>query len=183
MSTPATPCRVENCPNSTERDHREFCEVHYAEYVANLRAAVTHHRENGPKVLVVDDDKDTRCMFVHLLRKIDQFYIRDTGSSLAAIQAVRDELPDIITTDMMRPGMSGRETVERIRKIEGADNLWIIAISGTLATASCREKAFSVGCDECLAKPLGPESFREAIIRGLVRRGCWTVGLGLRRMR
>ena len=118
-------------------------------------------------------------MFVHLLRKIDQFYIRDTGSSLAAIQAVRDELPDIITTDMMRPGMSGRETVERIRKIEGADTLWIIAISGTLATASCREKAFAVGCDECFDKPLGRESLREAIIRGLVRRGCWTVGMGL----
>src|SRR5439155_19840263 len=110
-----------------------------------------------------DDDKDNRYIFVYLLRKIGQFDIHETGDSFAAIQAVRDELPDIITTDMMRPGMRGWETVERIRKVEGAEKVWIIAISGTLANAAWKEHALAVGCDECLLKPVDRESFREAI--------------------
>jgi CheY-like chemotaxis protein len=183
MSTPATPFRVENCPNSAGCDHEEFCEVHDSEHVANLRAAVTHRPGSGPKILVVDDDKDNRSIFVRLLRKIGQFDIRDTGSSLAAIQAVRDECPDIITTDVKRPSMDGLDTVERIRKIEGAEKVWIIVISATLAMAGCKEHALAVGCDECLEKPLDRESFRAAITRGLVHRGCWTVGMGLAHIR
>ena len=76
-------CRVENCQKSAERDHEEFCAGHYGEYVADLRAAVTHHpgTGNGPNILVVDDDKDNRSIFVRLLRKIGQFDIRDTGAA------------------------------------------------------------------------------------------------------
>src|SRR5438876_711685 len=43
----------------------------------------------------------------------------------------------------------------------------------------CKEHALAVGCNECLEKPVDRESFREAIIRGLERRGYWTVGMGL----
>ena len=143
------------------------CEVHRAEDIANLRAAVTHHPGDGPKVLVVDDDPFIRRFFVSLLCQIAQFDIRDTGSSLAAIQAVRDDLPDIVTTDMMRPGMKGWETVERIRKIKGAEKVWIIAITAYASLVGMRA-ALAVGCDEYLFKPLDRESIYEAIIRGLV---------------
>jgi len=67
------------------------------------------------KIMVVDDEQS----LVELVRAVfgqEGFDVISAYSGQECLEKLKKEKPDLILMDMMMPGMSGRETTEKIRK-------------------------------------------------------------------
>lgn len=66
------------------------------------------------KIMVVDDEQS----LVELVKAIfgqEEFEVISAYSGTECLEKLKKERPDMILMDMMMPGMSGRETTEKIR--------------------------------------------------------------------
>ncbi len=114
------------------------------------------------RTLIVEDNFVNRKYLSALLKPYGDCDIAING--LEAIDAFRaaldsDDRYDLICLDIMMPEMDGRETLDRIRKmeseegIEGLDRVKIL-----MTTAICESKsvlsAFRNGCEGYLIKPI-----------------------------
>lgn len=66
------------------------------------------------KVLVVDDEESLRELVSAILEP-EGFEVALASDGKECLEKLKDYEPDLILLDMMMPGMSGRETCEKIR--------------------------------------------------------------------
>jgi DNA-binding response OmpR family regulator len=67
-------------------------------------------------ILVVDDE-ERMARFIRLNLEHDGFQVREAYRGMAAIHALRDDLPDLIILDVMMPDIDGFEVLKMIREI------------------------------------------------------------------
>jgi two-component system phosphate regulon response regulator PhoB len=67
------------------------------------------------KILVVDDEEDLQTLVKSILENAG-FAAASVGSGQECLDRLKKEKFDLVILDMMMPGMSGRETCEKIRK-------------------------------------------------------------------
>jgi CheY-like chemotaxis protein len=65
-------------------------------------------------ILTVDDDPDALTLLRLLLRS-EGFEVQAALSGPAALQCVRQQMPDLIITDLTMPGMTGLELCKQLR--------------------------------------------------------------------
>ena len=73
-----------------------------------------------------------------------------------AVETVKDFKPetfDFVLMDIQMPIMDGLESAKRIRKISGAENLPIIALSAN-AFVEDKQKSIAAGMNDHVAKPI-----------------------------
>lgn len=68
-------------------------------------------------VLVVDDEPDYRFLLRMVLRDHDVEVI-EAANGARALEAIEDQLPDLVITDLRMPVMDGAELVNRLRAEE-----------------------------------------------------------------
>lgn len=80
------------------------------------------------KILIVDDEAD--------IRQIIRFYLEEEGFNVLeanrgdeAIMLAQTQLPDLITLDIMLPGMDGFEVINLLKKDEKTKDIPIIIVS------------------------------------------------------
>ena len=122
----------------------------------------------GLKVLVVDDIATNRLVASTYLRMIGASII-EAESGDVALQRLTKEQPDLVLLDMNMPGMSGLETLQRIRDLPPpAGKIPVIAM-----TADSMERHQELykenGLDGYLAKPVNPHRI-ESEIRAVMER-------------
>jgi CheY-like chemotaxis protein len=100
-----------------------------------------------PKVLVVDDDDDTRVMFKSLL-EMHGYVVAVARHGREALELLRGERPCAILLDLMMPVMDGFEF--RRRQLEYPAPIASIPVICVSAVAS---QARSLGIP-CLSKPV-----------------------------
>jgi len=105
------------------------------------------------RILVVEDNVDSRRILVYRLRRLGEFDIVEASNGLEALGLVRDQIPDLIFMDLKMPVMDGWEAVRVIRTEYAHSRIPIIAITAQ-AMAGDERKALAAGCDEYLAKPI-----------------------------
>jgi PAS domain S-box-containing protein len=71
--------------------------------------ATTLHR-----ILIVDDDADTRALEANLLAEIGGCELRMAANGLEALEAVGSFAPDLVLLDLVMPVMDGFEFLERV---------------------------------------------------------------------
>ncbi|NLT54198.1 MAG: response regulator [Actinomycetales bacterium] len=71
-------------------------------------------RSGMPKILVVDDDEDTRETIVTMLER-DGFDVLEALDGEDAVTLAQRECPDLVILDVMMPGMSGYSVCRRLR--------------------------------------------------------------------
>jgi PAS domain S-box-containing protein len=118
--------------------------------------AVRAHR-----VLVVDDDHAVAEGFAMLLDSLgQQVAIAHDGASALVLVTQFD--PDLVFIDLSMPGMDGYETARRMRRLSGAGDRRVIALSGYgLATVESRLR--QAGFDQYLAKPAAVEELESIL--------------------
>ncbi|ACZ90224.1 SpoIIE family protein phosphatase [Streptosporangium roseum] len=117
------------------------------------------------RILVVDDNADLREYLVRLLSP--HWAVTAVADGAAALDAAREQNPDLIIADVMMPGMDGLELVRRLRADPGTRSMSIMLLS---ARAGKEESltGLTAGADEYLVKPF---SARELLtrVRGVLR--------------
>ena len=76
-------------------------------------------------LLIVDDNEDNLDMLARRLRR-KGYAVRCASSGAQALAQLQTEAADLVILDVMMPGMSGLEVVERIRKQPRLQSLPII---------------------------------------------------------
>jgi CheY-like chemotaxis protein len=108
-------------------------------------------RPAAPRVLLVEDDRDTREMYSEYLSHFGMT-VTEAATGRGALERARRDPPDVVVTDIAMPEMDGLELSRRLRSFEPTRDVPIIAVSGQ-ATEHARE----AGADVVLDKPCEPD--------------------------
>ncbi len=80
------------------------------------------------KIMIVDDEESIREL-VNAVLSLEGFEIIAAEDGQDCLEKLKKTKPDLILMDMMMPGMSGRETIENIRKNPKTKNLKIVFLT------------------------------------------------------
>ena len=114
------------------------------------------HRSTSPKrILIADDEPHSRRMLQTVL-EIAGFEVDLRRDGSDALEAVRgDEHYDLILLDIMMPGATGLEMLEKIRAMDGRKSTSVVVLTAK-GQDEDRQAAFSLGADDFLTKPFSP---------------------------
>lgn len=81
------------------------------------------------RILVVDDDDDFRALMRVQLQHAG-YVVLDARDAASAFQIAKSARPDVITVDLLMPGIDGWSFIDRIRQEEGLAHIPIVVVSG-----------------------------------------------------
>lgn len=106
---------------------------------------------NGYKILIVDDDKETCDLMESFLNK-RSLSIFTANSAEEALRIARVEKLNLILSDKRMPGIDGFEMIKRIRGFN--QGVHIIMISSDIFDSEAREKMQQLDIFAYLGKPV-----------------------------
>ena len=116
---------------------------------------------NQPKILIVEDDADTRKALNLRLRSndFDTVYAVD---GFSAVSAAARERPDLILLDIGLPAGDGFIVMERLRATEALATIPVIILTGRERKATFN-RAIEAGCFAYFEKPADNDALLAAI--------------------
>jgi DNA-binding response OmpR family regulator/anti-sigma regulatory factor (Ser/Thr protein kinase) len=118
-----------------------------------LVAAVNRVLHGPGKVLVVDDDRDTRDLLQAALEQRG-FTVVLTSSGKRALTLARQEYPHLILLDLKLPGMDGYEVLQRLKGTPETADIPVVIITGSLTDDELKhQKLLSLGAARFMTKP------------------------------
>ncbi|MGH7390030.1 MAG: response regulator [Candidatus Rokuibacteriota bacterium] len=112
--------------------------------------------DETPRVLLVEDNRDTSALLRDLLEAEGDLVDAVTTGEAAFEALERDPDPDLIVLDLMLPGMSGYDVIERLRGEPELGRIPILVLSA-LSSPSARIRGLRDGADDYMTKPFLPE--------------------------
>src|ERR1700736_5622413 len=106
----------------------------------------------GEKILLVDDDRVIQKMVGAFLER-NGYTVAVAANGLEALQFVREQLPDLVITDVRMPELNGIELTTRLRGHYRTARVPIIMLS-SMAEAKDALVGYSAGDEKYPAKPL-----------------------------
>jgi DNA-binding response OmpR family regulator len=104
------------------------------------------------RVLVADDDQDILDLITFVLTHSGYEVVGVVDGS-AAIAAIEADPPKLAILDVMMPGMSGIEVLQRVRESDANKNLRVILFS-VITSESVVAAGFAAGANEFIKKPV-----------------------------
>lgn len=119
-----------------------------------------------PSVLIVEDDADVATYIRDVLHNYDTLCASDGEAGLAL---AREQLPDIILTDLMMPHTDGLELCRQIRADQVTNHIPIVVITAK-ASDDDRLAGIHAGADAYLSKPFRSDELTLRIDKLLAQR-------------
>jgi PAS domain S-box-containing protein len=117
----------------------------------------TEQKLDGLRILVVEDDADTRELLKTILERCGAT-VRAVESSKAALAEMTRGIPDVLISDIGMPGESGYDLIKKIRSLDPDLGGRVPAVALTAyAGAADRRRALLAGFQTHLAKPVEPD--------------------------
>jgi len=104
------------------------------------------------KILVVDDNQDSRELVVKVLKNKGYEMVEATDGEEALERAVAEK-PDLILLDISIPKLNGYEVARILKGKEEFKNVPIVALTAH-AMKGDRAKALEAGCEGYISKPI-----------------------------
>jgi len=108
------------------------------------------------KVLIVDDEPHIGRVFGIKLR-LSGFDVITTTSGTDGIDIIQKQGPDIVLLDVLMPGISGFEVLQKVRSFSSVPVLMFTALPGV------EEQAARLGANDLITKPLDPARLVEKV--------------------
>ena len=110
--------------------------------------------EDAPTVLIVDDNADIRTYLRSILQS--KYSVLEAEDGQRGLELAREQVPDLIVSDVMMPVMNGLEFCQQVKKDIMSSHIPVI-----LLTARALEKhqieGYESGADAYITKPFSPE--------------------------
>jgi len=107
------------------------------------------------KVLIIDDEEDTRTIASMSLSMLGGIDVVEAESGEEGIVKAEQEQPDAILLDMMMPIMDGENTLSALQKNTGTQNIPVIFLTAKAMTSEI-ERLKRMGAIGVLTKPFDP---------------------------
>jgi DNA-binding response OmpR family regulator len=125
-----------------------------------------------PLVLIVEDHADLRAFLAGELQ--DEYRVVTAADGREGLETARNQVPDLVVSDVMMPRMDGFEMLVQLRKDPATDHIPVIMLTAK-ADAESRIEGLQAGADNYVAKPLDPRELRVRVAnlieqRALLRR-------------
>lgn len=117
------------------------------------------------KIMVVDDSRVTEIQIRKLLEGTDFEVVAYCENGEDAIARYDEVQPDLVTMDIIMPGLDGLETAQVI--LEEHPEARIVMVS-SLAYDDTIDEADCIGAKGFLYKPLEQQTFLEALEQALI---------------
>ncbi len=118
---------------------------------------------HGLKILVVDDDQDTRGLLEWVLKRAGA-EVRAVSSAKEAMEALGRERPHILVSDIAMPEEDGLSLMRRIRALPKERGGQVPAIALTAhSTVQDRLQSLRAGFQSHVPKPVVPEELVEVV--------------------
>jgi signal transduction histidine kinase/DNA-binding response OmpR family regulator len=124
------------------------------------RAAVGAEAAFAATVLVVDDDAVARDLLVRTLRR-DGFRVATATGGEEGLRLARVLRPDVITLDVMMPGLDGWAVLARLKGDPALAAIPVVMVT----IIDDRSQGFSLGAADYLTKPVDRERLRAVLSR------------------
>jgi CheY-like chemotaxis protein len=111
--------------------------------------------------LVVDDNPTNRLVAATLLRKLG-WTVSEADSGEAALAKVGAEAFRLVLLDISMPGLSGEDTCARLRQLQSAAPLHILAYTAH-AFQEDLDRLLAAGFDAVLVKPINRQRLEEMV--------------------
>jgi DNA-binding response OmpR family regulator len=116
------------------------------------------------RALIVEDEEN----LVRLLRgylEREGFEVSEARDGLAALEAAREVIPDVVVLDWMLPKLDGMDVLRELRRFS---DVYVIVLTARVEEVD-RIVGLSTGADDYLTKPFSPGEL-VARIRAMLRR-------------
>jgi two-component system LytT family response regulator len=114
--------------------------------------------------LVIDDEPIARHAVLRLLRLDPDIVIAgECGDGASAVQAIREQSPDLVFLDIQMPAMTGMDVVATIGATRMPATVFVTAYEQYAV------RAFEANAVDYLVKPFGRERFMETLRRAKAR--------------
>ncbi|MBZ0284589.1 MAG: response regulator [Anaerolineae bacterium] len=100
-------------------------------------------------VLVIDDDPSVRELVTRFLTK-EGFNVRTASSGQDGLKAARDRRPDVITLDVMMPGMDGWAVLNALKADSELASIPVVMMT----IVSDKNLGYALGASDYLTKPI-----------------------------
>ncbi|MBV9642051.1 MAG: PAS domain S-box protein [Verrucomicrobia bacterium] len=129
----------------------------------------------GVRVLVIDDESDSRALVKRLLEGCRAIVI-DAGSADEGIDLLQGGKFDVLVCDIGMPGEDGYSLIQRVRSLGGDQGGNIPAIALTAyARLDDRIRAIAAGFQMHIAKPVAPVELITMVAAAAGRTGRWKI--------
>jgi PAS domain S-box-containing protein len=118
------------------------------------------------RVLVIDDEADSRVVLTHYLKDLG-CRVLTAASAEEGLELARRERPNLITLDLMMPGMGGWEALRILKEDEVLREIPVVVVS----IVAAEDRGRLLGAVDLLTKPVEREDLLRVIWRNLVRQG------------
>jgi two-component system response regulator AtoC len=118
------------------------------------------------RMLVIDDDPGLRD-YLEALASSRGYEVFTAGTGEEGIQAIEEARPDLVTLDLVLPGIDGLETLRRLK--ERLPDVPVVMLSGHGQARSIVE-AMKLGASDFLRKPFEVEELEVACQKALEKR-------------
>jgi CheY-like chemotaxis protein len=122
---------------------------------------LTRPRLEGVRLLVVEDDSDTREVLMRALGELGAVVV-GAGSAAEARQCILDALPDAIVSDIGMSGEDGLVFMRSLRKQPRYRGVPAIALTAYASDAD-RDEVIAAGYAEHVPKPVHPYKLARVI--------------------
>jgi CheY-like chemotaxis protein/tRNA A-37 threonylcarbamoyl transferase component Bud32 len=112
-------------------------------------------------LLVVDDNEMNRDLLSRGLRRAD-YDVEVAKDGTGALEAIADRDFDLVLLDIMMPGVSGMEVLERIRENHDITDLPVVMVTAKVGS-DVVSNAFELGANDYVTKPLEMEEVRARV--------------------
>ncbi|MGH7440824.1 MAG: response regulator [Polyangiaceae bacterium] len=107
------------------------------------------------RILVADDDPDTRALYAWGLRAAGWF-VTEAADGFEAVAMAAALRPHAIVMDLCMPGLGGADAVVCLKRDARTKAIPVVACSG-LDPVRAEPCAHEAGCDAFVAKPCSPD--------------------------
>ncbi|MGH7661498.1 MAG: response regulator [Vulcanimicrobiaceae bacterium] len=112
------------------------------------------------RVLIVDDAVVMRMMIKDILSKNGFEIVGEAQNGAEAVEKYKDLRPDVVTMDMVMPGVDGIAAVKQIVSVDPAAK---ILMCTSLGQEALLNEAMEAGAKSYITKPFQPSKILESL--------------------
>lgn len=119
--------------------------------------------EKPLKRVVYFEDESDMVELVRIILGREGYHVEGVREGQVGLQAIKEELPDIILLDLMMPDMDGWEIFRQIKNDEATMNIPIIVITAKAQTVDKVLGLEIAKVDDYISKPFRPHELVERV--------------------